>query len=585
VSAQDSKAEAFDVFLCHNSEDKPTVREIARELVKKGVRPWLDEEQIRPGTAWQPALGQQIKSIKAAAVFVGESGVGPWQDQEIQGFLSQFVKRQCPVIPVILPSAKTAPELPWPLENFHYVDFHATDSNPVERLIWGITGEKPAELCHAPDSEKPFTVPETVKGHLLLSREDRTPASKGRSGGAEIAEARLYPPLAEPPARGQATQLEILRRKVVEYWVEGVLKHSLHHEVLISLGKRPMEEAVDAPWKYTVEVSDAANSAPLDDRDVSAIYDATGLLLILGEPGSGKTTTLLDLARTLLERARGDLKERVPVVLNLSSWKKKQPIAQWIFGELTGKYRTPRKIARFWLQHDYLLPFLDGLDEVPTASRPDCVAAINAFIEKSSPSGLVVCCRRLEYEWLLPERLKLNGAICLEPLSPEEVSKYLDRGGPELAGLREAVNSDPTLQELARTPLMLSIMSLACQGASSDELAKQKGDSLEGRRKQIFWLYVEQMFQRKGKVAYAFPKDKTIGWLSWLARKMRDHSQSIFLVEGLQPSWLGTKAQWVAYGIVVALSFGTIFELIYGLNGGLSARTKVRAHVFEPAVL
>ena len=49
------------------------------------------------------------------------------------------------------------------------------------------------------------------------------------------------------------------------------------------------------------------NSGPLDDRDVSAIYDATGLLLILGEPGGGKTTTLLDLARTLLERAQNDI--------------------------------------------------------------------------------------------------------------------------------------------------------------------------------------------------------------------------------------------------------------------------------------
>jgi predicted NACHT family NTPase len=87
----------------------------------------------------------------------------------------------------------------------------------------------------------------------------------------------------------------------------------------------------------------------LDDRDVNSIYDATGLLLILGEPGSGKTTTLLQLARTLLDRARSDIKERVPIVLNLSNWKKHHPLAEWISVELSEEYRVPIKIALPWL--------------------------------------------------------------------------------------------------------------------------------------------------------------------------------------------------------------------------------------------
>jgi DNA polymerase III delta prime subunit len=66
-------------------------------------------------------------------------------------------------------------------------------------------------------------------------------------------------------------------------------------------------ELVNAPWKYTVEVPDSVSSGPLVDRDVNSIYDATGLLLILGEPGSGKTTALLDLARTLLDRVKKTL--------------------------------------------------------------------------------------------------------------------------------------------------------------------------------------------------------------------------------------------------------------------------------------
>jgi hypothetical protein len=47
VNAQESRAEVFDVFLCHNSADKPAVREIAQKLKKEGIKPWLDEEQIR----------------------------------------------------------------------------------------------------------------------------------------------------------------------------------------------------------------------------------------------------------------------------------------------------------------------------------------------------------------------------------------------------------------------------------------------------------------------------------------------------------------------------------------------------------
>jgi TIR domain/NACHT domain len=418
VNGQGCNAEFFDVFLCHNSEDKQAVREICQKLAKEGIKPWLDEEQIRPGTTWQTALGEQIESTKSAAVFVGESGLGPWQNQEIQAFLSQFVERGCPVIPAILPSAKTTPALPWTLKNIHYVDFRITYPDPLKQLIWGITGQKPA-------AREPLIPGKEEEGALIRTS----------------SQARLYPPLLKPPDPEQTTQIQILRSRVKEYWVDGVVMHSLYNEVLISLGKRPIDKAVDAPWKYTVEVSDAMGSEPLVDRDVNTIYNATGLLLILGEPGSGKSTTLLDLARTLLDRAEKDIRERVPVVLNLSSWKK-QPLVEWMSGELSEKYRVPRKIAKSWLQNNYLLALLDGLDEVETTQQPGCVAAVNAFINEFNPSGLVVCCRHNEYRWL-PERLKLNGAICLEPLGKDEVAEYFTRAGPELAALREAVDTDP----------------------------------------------------------------------------------------------------------------------------------------------
>jgi hypothetical protein len=76
------QATEFDVSLCHNSDDKPAVRLLARELKTAGVRTWFDEEQLRPGLPWQPEIERQIGMVGAACVFVGNSGFGPWQDVE-----------------------------------------------------------------------------------------------------------------------------------------------------------------------------------------------------------------------------------------------------------------------------------------------------------------------------------------------------------------------------------------------------------------------------------------------------------------------------------------------------------------------
>ncbi len=130
----------FDVFLCHHAADKPAIRRIAQRLRERGLLPWLDEAELIPGRSWQEELERQISNIRAAAVFVGPSGFGPWQNRELRAFLNEFAERGCPVIPALLPEA-TAPALPVFLKGLTWVDLRAADG--FERLIWGITGRKP----------------------------------------------------------------------------------------------------------------------------------------------------------------------------------------------------------------------------------------------------------------------------------------------------------------------------------------------------------------------------------------------------------------------------------------------------------
>ena len=154
----------FDVFLCHNSEDKPFIRDIARQLRAQNLTPWLDEEQLIPGRDWLDILEQDIERIKTVAVFVGKAGVGPWQRREISAFLREFVELGTPVIPALLNNTPAQPKLPILLKNMTYVDFRKQETDPFEYLLWGIRGQRSPIISVPPIS--PVELPSAQAQHF-----------------------------------------------------------------------------------------------------------------------------------------------------------------------------------------------------------------------------------------------------------------------------------------------------------------------------------------------------------------------------------------------------------------------------------
>lgn len=142
---------SFDVFLSHNSKDKPAVRELAETLRARGLKVWLDEWELVPGRPWQESLEEVIATTGAAAVLVGKEGLGPWQDAEMRGCLSEFESRNLPVIPVLLPGAPEIPRLPLFLQRFSLVDLRVgLTEEGIDRLQWGVTGERPVGSTPSP---------------------------------------------------------------------------------------------------------------------------------------------------------------------------------------------------------------------------------------------------------------------------------------------------------------------------------------------------------------------------------------------------------------------------------------------------
>ena len=305
------------------------------------------------------------------------------------------------------------------------------------------------------------------------------------------------------------------------------------------------------------------------------VYDDTADgLLLLGAPGTGKTTLLVELALDLLTRADGDSTHPLPVILNLSSWANKRlPLEDWLLDELQLAYRVPPRLSRTWLAQDHLLLLLDGLDEVAEPVRATCVAAINAY-RGAHFVPLVVCSRTEDY-LTQQARLTLPGAVEIRPLEEAQVLAYLQRAGKPLAAVRAVLRTNTTLRALVITPLIMSVVIQAYRDKAVKDLP-QLGTA-EDQQHQIFSNYIQRMLERP-VVRGQFTPQQTRRWLTWLARQMQQQHLTEFYLERLQPTWLPTTRSRILYRVFSGLSFlglatglfGTLLgALLRGLNGGL----------------
>ena len=376
----------------------------------------------------------------------------------------------------------------------------------------------------------------------------------------------------QPPTltRQEYRNRQALLSKVKTYWIKGVLEKSLYHQVLIELGLEERLDAIPNPLSEILEIGNNSPQLLSEGTKIIDVFDQIGTgatLLILGEPGSGKTTTLLELARALIARAEQDTNQLIPVVFNLSSWaKKRQRIIDWLVEELNDNYDIPNKIGKAWLTQQQLLPLLDGLDEVKRNYRDHCIAQLNRF-KKNYNVDLVVCSRIKDYQ-ALSNRLNFQSSVCIRLLTLQQVCHYLDSFGADLTGLRTLIEQDQEWQELAQSPLMLNIMILAYQGVAVDDLPRT--NVVEELRLQLFHDYIKKMFKRRKTNQRYKDKDVQVKhWLIWMAQTMLEESQTVFSIGKMQPSWLRNRNQKRIYNLMLEPMLGLTFGLMFWLMGGL----------------
>ena len=146
------------LYTSHSSTDKPAVEDLARRLANEGIPAFLDKWHLIPGDPWQAALEKALAESETCAVFIGPSGFGPWQNEEMRAAIDRRVRdsgKSFRVIPVLLPGAERAERssLPTFLAATTWVEFHNSLDDPTafHRLICGIRGIEPG-----PDPSQAF---------------------------------------------------------------------------------------------------------------------------------------------------------------------------------------------------------------------------------------------------------------------------------------------------------------------------------------------------------------------------------------------------------------------------------------------
>jgi TIR domain len=127
-------ARRLKVFLCHGSEDKQPVRDLYKQLFNVGMKPWLDEKDLEPGSEWDTAIQDAVRDCQVVLVCLSETSIGKtgYVQKEIKFALDRADEKPEGTTYIIPVKLEDCP-VPKRLQKWQWVNLY--DADGIERLL------------------------------------------------------------------------------------------------------------------------------------------------------------------------------------------------------------------------------------------------------------------------------------------------------------------------------------------------------------------------------------------------------------------------------------------------------------------
>ena len=426
----------FDLFLSFSGPElRPVARELAEALKARRFRVFFDEQSIESGKRWREALAAGLEESRGLLALVPESPSN-WQRAEVDYF-RPFVRPDGErfILPVWM-----EPRPAWP-EIFAFQGFDGRGKSAVE-----IADLVDAKLRHpsTPEparQEKPWTSDDALAAYRRHAIERHSKLIPYFAGASDLLleEVFVRVDVASLPGRMPAEEVVQIQERT---------KPSIGEPVLLDTLLFPPSQSGPAPR-----------------------------LLLIGDPGAGKTTLCRALTRRLAES-----QNRVPFFLSLAVIQRSpfEPIrsaAADVLGADT--LHTQRGQVLLNAPTDAVNSgnaaiFLDGLDEVATEHTDSVIAAIVAFAAENPRTPLVVSGRSIAFERSeFPNHFQ---RVRVQPLPRERQDELLSKllSAQDATEVRRHIDRHPALADLAQSPLLLTLLAVVARDTALAETSLPK---------------------------------------------------------------------------------------------------------------